>query len=136
MRGPTLPDRRSRPELVAGLFIAVTWAAAVFALFGLLAVLLDRDPVEQQVSSFYGVVSMLLAIGTVYVGIVLTVPRRAPWTGAAATGLAVYLIFLLSAAVVDLDFAIAQAMSPFVWAAAIIATVPPLASWFVFDRRR
>ena len=37
-------DRRGQDRVVA-LFVAVTWAAVVFAVDGLLAVLLDRDPI-------------------------------------------------------------------------------------------
>lgn len=136
MSGPARPERPPRPERVAGIFIAVTWAAFVFAAFGLLAVVLDRDPIERQVSPFFALVSLGLAMLVVYVGVIATVPRRSPWTGSAATALAVYVMLVLSAAVADLDLAIAQAVSPFVLVAVVLAAVPPLAAWGYFARRR
>lgn len=136
MSGRNLPEPSRRPERVAGIFIAVTWAAFVFAVFGLLAVLLDRDPIERSVSPYFALVSLGLAMVTVYVGVIATVPRPGPWAGAAGTAAAVYLVLLISAAVVDLDFAIAQAVSPFVLVAVVLAAVTPFASWAYFARRR
>ncbi|WP_166868715.1 MULTISPECIES: hypothetical protein [unclassified Salinibacterium] len=130
------PDRPSHPERLAALFIAVTWAAVVFAVSGLLAVVLDRDPIDRPVSPYLGVVSLLIAMLVVYAGIVATVPRRAPWTGAVLTAVGVAVAFLLIAAIVDLDLAIAQLTSPFVAAAVVLALVPPWASWAYFASRR
>jgi drug/metabolite transporter (DMT)-like permease len=130
------PDRSTHPERLAGLFIAVTWAAVVFAVSGLLAVVLDRDPIERPVSPYAGLVSLLIAMLVVYAGVVATVPRRVPWTGTVLTAVGVALAFLIVAAIVDLDLAIAQLTSPFVAAAVVLALVPPWASWAYFASRR
>lgn len=122
------------PERVAGLFVAVAWGALVFATFGVLAVLLDRDPVEQAVSPFFGVAVILLALGVVYAGIVFTVPQRSPWLGAVATTASVYLVILGAAIVVDTALALEQAMSPFVLAAVLLAPAPPIGCWAWFRR--
>lgn len=122
------------PERVAGLFVAVAWASLVFAVFGVLAVVLDRDPVEQAVSPFFGVAALLLALGVVYAGIVFTVPRRSPWLGALATAATVYLVILGSAVVADTALALEQATSPFVLAAVLLAPAPPIGCWAWFRR--
>ncbi|QNO37764.1 hypothetical protein H4J02_01595 [Protaetiibacter sp. SSC-01] len=142
MSAPTPPDERRpgaparHPERVAGLFVAIVWAALVFAVFGVLAVLLDRDPVEQPVGPYFGLVAIVLALGVVYLGIVFTTPARAPGLGAVATAAGVYLVIVLSALVVDTALAFEQATSPFVVAAAILAFAPPIACWAYFRSRR
>ncbi|MFT4029932.1 MAG: hypothetical protein QM675_08645 [Protaetiibacter sp.] len=138
MSAPTPPPETSpsrHPERVAGLFVAVGWAALVFAVFGILAVLLDRDPVEQPVGPYFGLVAMLLAMGVVYLGIVLAVPARRPWLWAFATAAGVYLVILVTAAFVDLSLVFAQAASPFLLAATLLALVPPIACWAYFRSR-
>jgi hypothetical protein len=122
------------PERVAGLFVAVVWAALVFAVFGVLAVLLDRDPVEQPVSPYFGLAAIVLALGVVYLGIVFTVPRRSPWLGAVATAAGVYLVIVVAAFVVDTALTLEQVASPFVLAAVLLALVPPIACWAWFRR--
>ena len=135
MSEPTPPSERPRhPERVAGLFVAVVWAALAFAIFGILAVLLDRDPVEQRVSPYFGLAAILLALVVVYLGIVFTVPARAPWLGAVATAAGVYLVVLAAAFVVDIALTLEQAVSPFVLAAALLALAPPIACWAWFRR--
>lgn len=135
MSEPIPPSERPRhPERVAGLFVAVGWAALVFAVFGVLAVVLDRDPVEQPVGPYFGLAAILLALGAVYLGIVFTVPARSPWLGAVATAAAVYLVILVAAFVVDTALTLEQAVSPFVLAAALLAAVPPIACWAWFRR--
>lgn len=134
---PEEPRRPLRhPERVAGLFVTVAWAALVFAVHGVLAVVLDRDPIELPVGPFYAVAAVVLAMLAVYLGIVLTVPARSPWLGAVATPAAVYLVMLGTGMVVDLSLAFAQAASPFVLIAALLAAAPPVASWAYFARRR
>lgn len=135
MSEPTPPPERSpHPERVAGLFVAVVWAALAFAVFGVLAVLLDRDPIEQPVGPYFGIAAIVLSLGVVYLGIVLTVPARVPWLGALATAAGVYLVNVAAALLVDLDLALAQASSPFVIAAALLALAPPVGCWAWFRR--
>lgn len=138
MSAPTPPPdggRPRHPERIAGLFVAVVWAALVFAVFGILAVALDRDPVEQPVGPYFGLVAVVLGLGVVYLGIVVTVPARRPWLGALATAAGVYLVVLAAAAIVDTSLALAQAGSPFVLSAALLALAPPIASWAYFRTR-
>lgn len=141
MSAPTPPRepshgaaRTRRPERVAGLFIAVAWAALAFAVFGILAVLLDRDPVEQRVSPLFGPAAILLSLVVVYLGIVFTVPRRAPWLGALATAAGVFLVILTAALVVDTALVLEQATSPFVLTAVLLALAPPIGAWAWFRR--
>ncbi len=137
MSAPTPPDGPPRhPERVAGIFVAIVWAALVFAVFGVLAVLLDRDPVERPVGPYFGLVAMALALGVVYLGIVLTTPARSPWLGAVSTAAGVYLVILAAALVTDTSLALEQAVSPFVLAAALLAPLPPIACWAYFRMRR
>lgn len=137
MSAPTPPDGPPRhPERVAGLFVAVVWAALVFAVFGVLAVLLDRDPVEQPVGPYFGLVAIALSLGVVYLGIVLTTPARSPGLGALSTAAGVYLVILAAALVTDTSLALEQAVSPFVLAAALLALFPPIACWAYFRMRR
>jgi len=142
MSAPTPPDATPpaepgrHPERIAGLFVAIVWAAITFAVFGVMAVLLDRDPVEQPVGPLYGVVAIVLALGVVYLGIVLTTPARTPGLGAVVTAAGVYLVIVLSAFVVDTALAFEQATSPFVLAAVILALAPPIACWAYFRSRR
>lgn len=131
-----MSERTPHPERVVGIFVAVTWAAVVFAVFGLLAVLLNRDPVEQPVGPLYGVAAIVVALVVVYLGIVFTVPSRRPWLGAVATAAGVYLAILATAGIVDIALAAAQAVSPFVFVAAALAAVPPVACWAVFHPAR
>jgi hypothetical protein len=133
MSEPIPPSERPRhPERVAGLFVAVTWAALVFAVFGVLSVVLDREPVEKPVGPYFGLAVILLSLGVVYLGIVLTVPARRPWLGAIATAAGVYLVVLVAAFAVDTALTLEQAVSPFVLAASLIALVPPIACWAWF----
>ena len=137
MSAPTPPsDRPVRPERVVGIFITVVWAALVFAVYGVLAALLDRDPIELPVGPFYGIVALALAALVVYLGIQLTVPARGPWLGAVTTGAAVYLVIVVAGALVDFGLAVAQALSPFVLTAAALAAATVFAVWVVLARQR
>jgi len=130
------PGRPARPERVVGIFVTVVWAALVFAVYGLLAVLLDRDPIELPVGPYYAVFALLLAALVVYLGIQLTTRSRSPWLGALGTGAAVYLVIVVAAGVVDFALAVAQALSPFVLVAALLAAATVVSVWAVYARHR
>jgi hypothetical protein len=119
-----------------GIFVTVVWAALVFATYGVLATLLDRDPIELPVGPFYGILALAVAALVVYLGIQLTTPSRSPWLGALGTGAAVYLVIVVAAGIVDFALAVAQALSPFVLAASVLAAATVVAVWAVFARRR
>ncbi|QEO09219.1 hypothetical protein [Protaetiibacter larvae] len=131
-----MSERTPHPERVVGVFVAVSWAAVVFAVFGVLAVLLDRDPVDHPVGPLYGVAAIGVSVVVVYLGIVLTVPARRPWLGAITTAAGVYLAIVGLAALVDLSLAVAQAGSPFAAVAAVLAAAPPIVCWAVLHPAR
>ena len=120
---------RSAEPLIA-IFVAVSWAAAAFAIAGLLTVVLDRDLIEGDVPRLYGVLSLLVA--TLWVWIVVTVSARSarmPWPPALVAAAAVYFTFVLSGFVLGAPLLVEQASSPFVIAAAGLAGVTVLATW-------
>ena len=54
-------SERPRPERLVALYVTVLWAAVVFAVDGLLAVVLDRDPISSDVGPYYAIVAFALA---------------------------------------------------------------------------
>ena len=135
------PDRspatepRGQDRLVA-LFVAVTWAAVVFAVDGLLAVILDRDPIGEKVTPYYGILALLLAGVLLWFVLAGTARSRGPWFGALAAAAGVYLLLVASALPIGLVLAAQQAGSPFVVAAALLAAVTVIVSWAVLRRAR
>jgi hypothetical protein len=124
-----LPLRRS---LFVALFVTVTWAAAVFAVAGLLAVLLDRDPVQTDAGPVYvGLIGLALAGVAVWLIVGHTARARRPWLGALAAAAAVYLIIAAASLVVSFAMFAEQAASPFVIAAAVLAAAAVVATWAV-----
>ena len=93
--------RPRRAEPLAGLFIAVAWAASTFAAAGLLAVVLDRDPVESDVPRLYGVIALVTAALWVWLAVTLSArSSRIPWPTALVAAAAVYFSFAVSGFVV------------------------------------
>ena len=79
------PPADARPRrFVVALFVAVTWAAASFAVAGILAVLLDRDPVESPAPVYAGPAALALAGVAVWLAVGVTARARRPWVGALA----------------------------------------------------
>ncbi|HXR45769.1 MAG TPA: hypothetical protein VN759_13215 [Pseudolysinimonas sp.] len=128
--------RRRRPEPVVALFVAVTWAAVVFAIDGLLSVLLNRDPIPAHVTPYYGLAAMALA-GIVVWTALTVIPRAAsPWLGALTAAAAVYLLLVASALPVGLRLIAAQSLSPFVACAAVFAALAVVGMWVGVRRWR
>lgn len=126
--GP-LPLRRS---LRVAFFVAVTWAAASFAVAGLIAVVLDRDPVQTPAGPVYlGLIGLALAGVAVWLIVGFTARSRRPWLGALAAAAAVYLIVAVASLLVSFRMFAEQASSPFVIAAAALAAVAVVATWAV-----
>ena len=124
-----LPLRRS---LVVALFVAVTWAAATFAVAGLLAVLLDRNPVETHAGPVYvGLIGLVLAGVSVWLIVGFTARAPAPWFGALGAAASVYLVVIGAALLVSFPMFAEQASSPFVIAACALAAVAVVATWAV-----
>lgn len=125
------PRRRS---LGIALFVAIAWAASTFAIAGLLAVLLDRDPVQTPVPPYAGLVGLAAAGIAVWLAVGLTARARRPWVGALAGGAAVYLVIAGAALLVSFRLFAEQAGSPFVLAAALLAVAAVLGTWFALRR--
>jgi hypothetical protein len=133
------PPRR-RPtrghSLFVALFVAITWAAAAFAVAGILAVALDRDPVQTPAPPFVGLVGLLFAGVVVWLAVGLTLRAPAPWVGAIAAAAAVYLVIVGTALVGSFRLFAEQAVSPFVIAAVVLAAMAVVGTWFALRRPR
>ena len=122
-----LPLRRS---LLVALFVAVTWGAATFAVAGLLAVLLDRDPVETPAGPVYvGLIGLALAGVSVWLIVGFTARAPSPWVGALGAAASVYLVIVTAALLVSFPMFAEQASSPFVIAASVLAAAAVVATW-------
>jgi hypothetical protein len=130
MGPPPRPEPR-RPALLVALFVAVTWAAASFAVAGILAVLLDRDPVESPAPVYAGPGAVALAGIAVWLTVGFTAVARRPWFGALAAAASVYLVVIAVALAVSFELFVEQASSPFVIAAALLATLAVVGTWGV-----
>jgi len=122
-------ERAPRPERLVALFVAVLWAALAFAADGVLAILLDRDPVESAVGPYYAVVAFLIAGVVVWSLLAGTSGSRNPLWGALGATAAVYLVFVLVAIGWGLELVGEQATSPFVLTAALLAGLMVVAMW-------
>lgn len=132
---PTAPSTRPRRvDLAVALFVTVTWAAVVFALDGLIAVALDRDPIGAGVSVYFGILALLLAAVLLWIVLISTVGSRTPWFGALGAVAGVYLVLVASALPVGLVLVGQQGLSPFVIAAALLAGLTVVLSWSLGKR--
>lgn len=123
---------RPRPSLLVALFVAIAWAAASFAVAGLLAVLLDRDPVQTPGGPVYlGLLGLALAGAAVWLVVAFSARARRPWAGALAAAAAVYLTMCGTALLVSFRLFAEQATSPFVIAAGLLAAGAVVATWAV-----
>ncbi|WBU37642.1 hypothetical protein [Homoserinibacter sp. YIM 151385] len=131
------PDRRTgdpaaprpRPAYLVALFVAITWGAVAFAVSGILAVVLDRDPVEAEVAPFTGLVSFALAGVVVWLAAARSAVSRTPWMPALAALGGVYLVMTGFAALLGLPSLVEQASSPFVLADAVLAGLAAVGAW-------
>ena len=129
--GRQVPLRRS---LLVALFVAVTWAAASFAVAGILALLLDRDPVATPAPVYAGPVAVALAGVAVWLAVGFTARARSPWVGALAAAAAVHLVIAGVALLGSFRLFAEQAASPFVIAAALLAACAVVATWWALRR--
>jgi len=126
-----LPLRRS---LLVALFVAVTWAATSFAVAGILAVLLDREPVQSPAPVYAGPLAVVLAGIVVWLAVGLTARSRRPWVGAIAAAASVYLVLVAVALLGSFRLFAEQAGSPFVIAAAVLAAIAVVGTWAILRR--
>ena len=128
------PARLRRADLAVALFVTVLWAAVVFAVDGLLSVVLDRDPIEGAVSPFYGIITLTLAALVLWLVLIGTARSATPWFGTLAAVAGVYLVLVASALPVGLVLTGQQAGSPFVIATSILAALTVVATWSLTRR--
>jgi drug/metabolite transporter (DMT)-like permease len=126
-----LPRRRS---FFVALFVAVTWAASSFAVAGILAVVLDRDPVQTPAPPYVGLIGLAVAGVVVWLAVGLTARAATPWVGTIAAAAAVYLAIVVTALLGSFRLFAEQATSPFVIVAAVLAAIAVLGTWFVIRR--
>jgi hypothetical protein len=123
-------SERPRPERLIALFVTVFWAAVVFAVDGLLAVLLDRDPIPRDVGPYYSVIAFVLAGFLLWMLLSGTARSRHPVFGALGAAAGVYIVFLAVAGIGwGLPLVAEQVLSPFVLVAAILAAAAVVATW-------
>lgn len=111
------------------MFIAVTWAAVAFALFGLMAILLDREPVVAQVAPYYALIGFALSGIVVWFTVARTGLADSPWMLATGATAGVYLVLIGWAALAGLPLLVEQVSSPFVLVAAFLAGLTVVLSW-------
>lgn len=111
------------------MFVAVSWGAVVFALWGLMSIVLDRELVSAEVVPYYGLVSFALAGLAVWLAVAQTAAASSPWPLAITVTTGVYLVMVGWAALAGLPLLVEQAGSPFVLVAAATAGVTVVASW-------
>jgi hypothetical protein len=121
--------QRPRPERLVALFVTVFWAAVVFAVDGLLAVVLDRDPIQADVGPYYAVLGFAVAGFMLWMLLSGTSTSRSPGWGAVGAIALVYLSFLATALPWGLELVSEQALSPFVLAATLLAGAAVVATW-------
>ena len=118
-----------RPERLVALFVTVFWAAVVFAVDGLLAVILDRDPIQSDVGPYYSILAFVIAGVVLWMLLAGTSTSRHPVWGAVGAAALVYLSFVLTAGLWSLPLVVEQALSPFVMVAAVLAAAAVVATW-------
>lgn len=131
-----LPPRRPTQgrSLFVALFVAITWAASTFAAAGILAVALNRDPVETPAPPYVGLIGLAVAGVVVWLAVGLTARATAPWVGAIAAAAAVYLAIVVTALLGSFRLFAEQATSPFVIVAVALAVAAVVGTWFALRR--
>lgn len=123
-----------RPEgsrALTGIAAGVLWAAISFAADGVLAVVIDRDPITADVGPYYAVVAFAFAGLAVGVVTARTAAAPRPGGGVLAAAASVYLLFLLVALPWQLGLALDQATSPFTAVAVVVAALVVVGFWGV-----
>ena len=129
-----MSERRRRSDFAVALFVTIFWAAVVFAVDGIIAIVIDRDPIEADVGPYYAIVALLLAAVVTWLSVATVLANDSPWlTAVASTGL-VYLVLVGTAAPLGLELVVEQAASPFVIAAALLSGLTVVFSWSLLRR--
>lgn len=131
-----MSGRRRRPERLVALYVTVFWAAVVFAVDGVIAIVLDRDPVPEGVGPYYAILAFLVAGVLLWLVLSGTSRSHLPVLGAIGAAASVYLAFLVVALPWGLGLVAQQALSSFVIAAALLAAGSVVATWAVLRELR
>ena len=129
-----MSERRRRSDFAVALFVTIVWAAVVFAVDGILAIVLDRDPIEAEVSPYYAVVALLLASVVTWWSVASVLASDSPWLTAFASTALVYLVLVATAMPIGLGLVVEQAASPFVIAASLLSGLTVVFAWSVLRR--
>jgi hypothetical protein len=121
-------------SLLVALFVAITWGAATFAVAGLLAVLLDRDPIAVPSAPAVGVAGFALAGLVVWLATGLGMRARSPWPAALAASAGAYFVVIAAAFIGSFELFVEQAGSPFLIAGAVLGGVAVVATRAVVRR--
>lgn len=121
-------------SLLVALFVAITWGACTFAVAGLLAVVLDRDPVTAPSAPWAGILGIALAGVVVWLAVGLGMRARSPWPAILAAAAGVYLVIVAVALLGSFELFAEQAASPFVIAGAVLAAIAVAATRAVVRR--
>lgn len=121
-------------SLLVALFVAITWGACTFAVAGLLAVLLDRDPITTPSPVWAGTLGIALAGILVWLAVGFGARAPTPWIAALAAVAGVYLVVIAAALLASFELFAEQATSPFVIAGALLAGVAVVATHALIRR--
>lgn len=131
-----MSGRSHPPERLVALYVTVIWAAVLFAIDGVLAIVLDRDPVPEGIGPYYAVLAFVVAGFLVWLVLSGTSRSDLPVLGAVAAAASVYLAYLVVAVPWGLELVAQQVLSPFVIAAAVLAATAVVATWLVLRELR
>jgi hypothetical protein len=129
-----MSERPRRSDFAVALFVTVVWAAVVFAVDGIAAIALDRDPIEADVGPYYAIAALLLAAVVTWASVANVLVRASPWPSALTATALVYLVSVATAAPIGLELVVDQAASPFVIAASLLSGLTVLLAWSVLKR--
>ncbi len=129
-----MSERRRRSDFAVALFVTILWAAVVFAVDGIIAIVLDRDPIEADVGPYYAIVALLLAAIVTWLSVATVLTSNSPWLTAFTATALVYLVLVATAAPIGLGLVAEQAASPFVIAASLLSGLTVVFSWSVLRR--
>lgn len=131
-----MSGRRRRPERLVALYVTVFWAAVVFAVDGVIAIVIDSDPVPEGVGPYYAVLAFAVAGFLVWLVLSGTSRSHMPVLGAVGAAASVYLAFLVVALPWGFGLVAQQALSPFVIGAAVLAAVAVVVTWLALRELR
>jgi hypothetical protein len=129
-----MSERRRRSDFAVALFVTIFWAAVVFAVDGIIAIVVDRDPIEADVGPYYAIVALLLASIVTWLSVATVLASDSPWLSAFTATALVYLVLVATAAPISLGLVAQQAGSPFVIAAALLSGLTVVVAWSVLRR--